>query len=136
MGMNHSVDRRGISRLHYAPGRQCSLGRVNYSNLAPFSYNRSCVFDGKFPRTGQEVGEDTPKEKMENRVRFLSNTIRDLTRVYSESIQFLNLLIICRYVSTPCCVLSLERGSVLMLMTYQPSWVFAGTLVRKCCMAS
>ena len=69
-GENHGSDGRDISRLHHEPGRQCSLGRVNYSNLAPFSYNRSCVFEGKFPRMGQEVGEDTPKEKRENRMEF------------------------------------------------------------------
>ena len=57
-------------RLHHEPGRQCSLGRVNYSNLAPFSYYRSCVFNGKLPQMGQEVGEDTPKEKREHRMEF------------------------------------------------------------------
>jgi hypothetical protein len=41
-------------------------------------------------------------------------------------------LVICRYVPTPCCVLSLERESVLTLISYQPSVVFAGKLVRKC----
>ena len=80
MGMNHSVDRRGISRLHYAPGRQCSLGRVNYSNLAPFSYNRSCVFEGKFPRMGQRVGEDIPKDNKRNEDGVSLSTIKDFTR--------------------------------------------------------
>ena len=30
---------------------------------APFHLKRSWVFDGIFPRTGQEIGEDTPKDK-------------------------------------------------------------------------
>ena len=45
-----------------------SWGSVNYSSPTPFHYTRSFVFDGKFPRTYQEVGEDTPKEKRENRM--------------------------------------------------------------------
>jgi|SRR5215510_1448790 len=56
--------------LHHDPGKQYSLGRVSHSSHTFFHYNISFVFDGKFPRTGQEVGEDTPKEKRENRMGF------------------------------------------------------------------
>src|SRR5436309_3530949 len=82
-GRNHDSDRRDIYRLHHEPGRQCSLGSVSHSSHTPFHYTTSFVFDGNFPRTGQEGAEDTPKQKRENR--------KDFTRGYSESIQFLNL---------------------------------------------
>jgi hypothetical protein len=43
-----------------------SWGSVNYSSPTPFHYKISFVFDGKFPRTGQDVGEDSPKGKRRN----------------------------------------------------------------------
>src|SRR5215470_7020548 len=99
--------------------------------LPPFSYNRSCVFERKFPRMGQEAGEDTPKEKRENRMEFPYQQERispeETCRKHSVSAS----LVICRYVPPPYCVLSLERENVLMLITYQPSWVFADTLVKN-----
>jgi hypothetical protein len=62
-GGDHGSDGRDISRLHHDPGRQYSLGSVNHRSHILFHYNRVFVFDGTFPRTCQEVGEDTPKEK-------------------------------------------------------------------------
>jgi hypothetical protein len=62
-GRNQDSGGRDIFRLHHDPGRQDSLGHVNPGNHTPFHYKISFVGDGTFPRTGQEVGEDTPKDK-------------------------------------------------------------------------
>ena len=62
-GRNHSSDSRDSSRPHYVPGGEYSLESVHHSSHTFFHYNIVFVFDGTFPRMGQEVGEDILKDK-------------------------------------------------------------------------
>jgi hypothetical protein len=88
-GRNHCSDSRCISRLHYATSRQDCLGSVNHSSDALSHENSMFVYDGKFPRMHQKVGEDTRKDKQGKEDSFLRVRIqRSTTEHFQEAFSF------------------------------------------------